>query len=256
MVVFISLPFLAFPQTPRNLLTGKTSEASLAKVLLPVGQWHPYPTISEPAKWQVIPEGMRADIIGKAEKSLGEKWAPLPATVFLEFVRDGNRSNYEKLGFSRRQHLATLVLAETLEDQGRFLDDIANGLWAICEESFWGVPAHVSAQKKGAGLPDVTEPVVDLFAAETASLLAWSLYLLEDRLDKVSSMIRERVIVETQRRILTPTSERTDFGWMGFDPARKLNNWTPWICSNWLATALILEQDETRRQQIVPKILK
>jgi len=255
MALLFSLPIFTMAQAPRNLLTGKISETDLAQVLVPAAQWHPCPTISEPEKWQAIPEAMRADILAKAEKSLGEKWAPLPATVFLEFVRNGNRSNYEKLGFSRRQNLATLVLAETLEDQGRFLDDIANGLWAICEESFWGVPAHVSAQKKGAGLPDVTEPIVDLFAAETASLMAWSLYLLEDRLDKVSPMVRERVMVETQRRILTPLSERTDFGWMGFDSKRKLNNWTPWICSNWLAAALILEQEEARRQKTVYKIM-
>ncbi len=253
--LLICLPISLFAQTPRNLLTGKSSEAELAKVLVSATKWHPYPTISEPEKWQAIPEAMRADLIAKAEKSIGEKWPPLPATLFLEFVRNGNRSNYQHLGFSRRQTLATLVLAETLEDQGRFLDDIANGLWAICEESFWGVPAHVSAQKKGPGLPDVTEPIVDLFAAETASLMAWSLYLLEDKLDKVSPMIRERVMIETQRRILTPLFERTDFGWMGFDPARKLNNWTPWICSNWLATALILERDKARRPQTIHKIL-
>ena len=38
-------------------------------------------------------------------------------------------------------------------------------------------------------------------------------------------------------------------------PARSLNNWTPWICSNWLTTALIAERDATRRLQAANKIV-
>ncbi len=43
--------------------------------------------------------------------------------------------------------LAKLVLGECMEGQGRFLDDILNGIWTICEETYWGVPAHVGVQK-------------------------------------------------------------------------------------------------------------
>ena len=111
-------------------------------------------------------------------------------------MRDGNRGRYEKLLFSRRGKLADLVLGELLEGEGRFTDAIADGLWLICEESYWGVPAHVGAQKRGSGLPDVTEPTVDLFAAETGALLAWTDYLMGDRLDAVHPLVRERVRLE------------------------------------------------------------
>ena len=42
----------------------------------------------------------------------------------------------------------------------------------------------------------------------------------------------------------------SDFGWMGFKGGSP-NNWNPWICSNWLTTALLMEQDEKRRQAAV-----
>ena len=74
---------------------------------------------------------------------LKAQWAFLPASVFLQFVRDGNRSNYERLLKSRRERLEALVLAECVEAKGRFLDEIANGIWATCEETFWGYPAHI-----------------------------------------------------------------------------------------------------------------
>ncbi|MCB0092183.1 MAG: hypothetical protein KDE54_30050, partial [Caldilineaceae bacterium] len=159
--------------------------------------------------------------------------------------------------FERRGMLGTLVIAECIEDQGRFLDDIVNGIWAICEESFWGVPAHIGRQTAGKGLPDTREVVVDLFAAETGALLAWSSYLLGERLDTVWPLLRDRIQREVNVRILTPCLERDDHSWMGFhNTGRRVNNWNPWICSNWLACTLLLEEDEARRQASVFKIMR
>jgi hypothetical protein len=121
-----------------------------------------------------LPAAVRNAHIREGEKWLNAGWAMPRATDFLEFVRTGDRSHYQGLSFGRRQQLATLVLAECMEGKGRFLDDIVNGVWTISEETFWGVPAHLSLQRRGFGLPDVTEPTVDLFAAETGALLAWN----------------------------------------------------------------------------------
>ena len=200
-----------------------------------------------------LPATVRDAYIQEGEKLLDAAWVAPRATDFLEFVRTGDRSHYQSLSFGRRQQLATLVLAECMEGRGRFLDDIVNGVWTISEETFWGVPAHLSLQRKGFGLPDVTEPTVDLFAAETGALLAWTSYLLKDSLDARFPIVSERIRHEVDRRILTVNLERDDFWWMGH--TRKVNNWTPWICSNWLAAALILEEDSARRARSVHKIL-
>ncbi len=150
-------------------------------------------------------------------------------------------------------------MAECIEGKGRYLDEILNGLWATCEETYWGLPAHLSEQKSGFGLPDVTEPTIDLFAAETSAQVVWTLYLLGPALEKLSPLVVPRLYFEVDHRILTPGLERDDFWWMGISkpgsPARSLNNWTPWICSNWLTTALIAERDGTRRVKAATKIL-
>ena len=75
-----------------------------------------------------------------------------------------------------------------------------------------------------------------------------------DRLDAVHPLVRERVRLEVDRRILTPNLERDDFWWMGFP--REVNNWNPWINSNWLASALLLERDPGRRVRAVGKIAR
>ncbi|HIE26210.1 TPA: heparinase, partial [Candidatus Poribacteria bacterium] len=169
--------------------------------------------------------------------------------------RDGNRDRYQSVSFERRRILVNLVIAECMEGKGRFLDDIVNGVWAICEESFWGVSAHLGPQKAGYGLPDVTEPIVDLFAAETSALLAWTVYLLGAKLDAVSPLIVSRIELEIDRRILTPLLERDDFSWMGFG-GQRVNNWNPWICSNWLTSNLLIEADEERRLKLVAKAMR
>ena len=247
---------LAAGQGPRNLLTGALSEQTLGAALLPAAQWHPYPTIRDRADWEAVPQEIRAAFIQAARQHVGTTWERIPATVTLQFIRNGNRSNYDAINTRQRERLATLVLAEVFENGGRFLDDIANGIWAISEQTFWGSTAHLGMQRAGNGLPDVTEPVVDLFAAETAALLAWTDYLLGDRLDAVSPLVRKRIRAEVDRRIFTPALARDDFWWMGFGERKNLNNWTPWIDSNWLAAVLLLEADPRRRAAAVYKIMR
>lgn len=217
-------------------------------------EWHPFPKAGERAHWEALPATSRDAYMKLGEEALKQQWPALPATLFLEFVRTGNRTHYQDASIGRRSRLGGLVLAECMEGQGRFIDEIVNGLWAICEESFWGVPAHLTLQKAGRGLPDTAEPVVDLFAAETAALLAWTVYLLGAELDTVSALIRARVGRETDRRILTPCLEGS-FYWMG-GKGRRVNNWNPWCHSNWLTAVLLLETDTARRVAAVCKIMQ
>jgi hypothetical protein len=255
-LVFAALAAPAWAQAPRNLLAGHTSEAQLAAMLVPRERWHPYPTIDERERWNAVPTSIRQAYVQAAERELGAEWGSIPASVTLRYVRDGDRAQYDNMNTRRRTRLATLVMGEVLENRGRFLDEIANGIWAISEQTFWGSTAHLGAQKRGNGLPDVTEPVVELFSAETAALLAWTDYLLGERLDKVSPLLRERIRVEVDRRVLTPALERDDFWWMGFSARKDVNNWNPWIASNWLASALILERDPQRRARTVHRIMR
>jgi heparinase II/III-like protein len=243
-------------QDPRNLLTGGLSEQAFAAALVPAAQWHPYPTIQDRAEWEAVPQETRAGFIREAQQYLGTTWERIPATVTLQYIRSGNRSNYDALNTRQREKLATLVFAEVFENQGRFLDQIADGIWAICEQTFWGSTAHLGMQRAGNGLPDVAEPIVDLFAAETSALLAWTDYLLGDRLDQVSPLLRKRIRAEVDRRVLTPALQRDDFWWMGFGDRKNVNNWNPWINSNWLTAVLLLEADPRRRTASVYKIMR
>ncbi len=245
--------------SPQNLLATTFTEEFLAANLLPIGEYHPYPKWSEREAWESVPEDLRAPIIQQAEEDQKSGWQVLLATTFLEFARTGNRSHYEAQSFGRRAQLERLVLAECLEGKGRFIDDIVNGVWLICEETFWGVPAHLYMQKHGFGLYDITDPIVELFSAETGQLMAWTKYLVGEKLDAVSPRVNERIVIETERRILTPARTRNDFWWMGFEKTTRtarLNNWTPWINSNLMVANLLLEQDPKLRIEETMRITR
>ena len=253
LVIILVFALPLFPQD-KNLLSGPFTAELLKTSVLAAKDWHPYPKQFERAAWSQIPEAVRNGTIAKAEKLLHGSWQIPKATDFLEYKRNGNRSRYEAISFGRREQLAALVLGECMEGKGRFLDDIMNGVWTICEETYWGVPAHVGLQKSGPGLPDVAEPTVDLFAAETGMLIAWTYYLVGEELNKISPLITERMRYEVQRRVISVNLERDDFWWMGF--SRTVNNWNPWICSNWLTAVLVFEEDPTRRAASIHKILR
>jgi hypothetical protein len=245
---------------PQNLLSTTYSESFLTSKLLSANQWHPFPKYAERGPWQAVPDDLRAAFIARAEQDQKTGWKEYPATIFLEFKRTGNQSDWQTDNWGRRAQMQRLLLAEMFEGKGRFLDDIANGIWLICEETSWSDNAHMYMQRAGVGLPDVTEPVVDLFAAETAATLAWTRYLIGDQLDQISPLIGKRIVIECERRILRPARDRDDFQWMGLAPGfaatHRLNNWNPWINSNLLVTNILLEEDPKLRLHEMTRITR
>jgi hypothetical protein len=246
-----------FARQAAPALSAEWTPDRLRGVLVARDAWHPIPAIQDRDGWARVAPGLSARLVIRGEQALAEPIPPLPATLFLEYTRTGNRSRFEDRMFDRRDRLHALVLAECVEDRGRFLDAIVDTAWAITEESSWTVPAHQGAQRAPGGLPDTSEPVVDLFAAQTAHSLAWTWYLLGDRLDKVSPLVRPRLAREIDRRVLAPYEARDDWWWMGFAPrAGRPNNWNPWINSNVLAATLLIEPDTGRRARLVHKVLR
>lgn len=248
-------------EKPKNLFSSTFTPQLLSASLLSASEWHPYPKAGERDAWLQVPKQVADITVARAESAKGPAWESLPATVFLEYKTTGNRSHYERYYFSRRSRLTDLVLGECVEGKGRFLDEIVNGIWLECEETFWGLSAHLFLQRihPSSGLPDIEEPVVDLFAAETGATMSWIYYLLGSQLDQVNPMITRRIGYEIKRRILDPAFTRNDFSWMFNEyngQKHHLNNWTPWIDSNWMLANLLIEPDADRRKAALLKICR
>lgn len=233
----------------KKILSGSYTEDKLAQMLVSANDFHPYP-LSGDKTWQMMPENLKKQYIADVEPLIGAKWEVIPINLFMEFKEkdNGNRTRYEREIFMQRDKLTMLVIAELLENKGRFTKDILNGVWAICDETWWGIPAHYPAS-----LPDVQTASgnVDLFVAETGSLMSWVYYLMQNKFDSISPAINQRITYEIKRRLLDPCQQRDDFWWM-----KATMNWNPWITSNWLTALLVVEKDPALRAKGVLKIMK
>ena len=238
--------------TPRNVLQPYADR--LSAILIDQASWHPFP--QTPEAWtRILSDSARKSLIKTGEQMLQFEFRAIPATLTLEYVRTGNRTHYEEASFSKRNALWCLILAESVEGRGRFADKIMDGVWSICEESYWGLPAHLGLQKAGNGLPDTEDPTVDLFTAETAAVLAWTDYFVGPALDKLSPLIRHRIYNEVSRRVFAPMIT-AKYGYLGGGRTDvKLNNWDPWVMSNYCTAALLLEKDTARRVDAVRRAI-
>lgn len=231
--------------------------AQLAKnINKPLSCFQPYPPASKRSQWEALPHELKEQLIRNGEAYLNFHYPSLTAVDFMEFTRTGNRSHYEDKLFLRRNALDNLVLAECVEYKGRFLDDIVNGLYLICEENAWQLPAHNSYIRDTPQLilPDITRPVIDLFAAETASVLSIAEYLLRLELKNISPFLSDMINKNLKERIFTPYIKE-HFWWMG-DGVSQMNNWTIWCTQNILFSAFSRDLPETQKEEILNKALK
>lgn len=175
-----------------------------------------------------IPDEIYKDAILEGEKYLDNYWGSLLASMFIDKQIIAYCDIYKK----RREALAALVLAEHIERKGRFLSDISDGIWIICEETTWQLP-----DGKG-NLKDIEHPRFDTNSARTAALLSLSVHLFRNEL---SDMVKKRVLFEIKTRVLDL-----------FCDAKQL---TPENTANALIACVFSEIDEDIRRMTIDKTL-
>ena len=223
----------------RHQLRSLLDATDLAASLPSPGTWQPVPPFANRQAWQGVRPDVAAFVAGPAADLPGASWPQILAHHTSRYLRDGDRSEFETLYFGRRSRVATHALAALVTGDDRHFGDLVDGLWLICEESQWSIPAHdyfaLDAQE---GLPDPARPFLDLFAADTASLFAWTSIALGAELAEREPALYRRMGDEVRRRVLRPYLDQ-DWGWYGPRGGRAPNNWNPWIHSNVLPSALV-----------------
>ena len=229
-------------------------------LFLSKAEFKPFAKINDRAQWESVTGEAKAYLKEMADQYRNRSFPILPARTYMRFLKDGNRSEFEGLYFDRRHALLALVLDECIRNKGENLSTIIDLIWAICEETTWVVSAHNRIERGGEEnniLPDADGNIfIDLFSAETGSLLAWCVYLIEDRLNVETPIIVRRVKAELKKRLLKPYLAYSDYFWMGLANENPVNNWNPWINENILAVALTTEEDEETRNALLLKIGK
>jgi len=209
-------------------------------------QFQLFPDITDRSFWDIYAQDHAESFAREADALLEQEQTVLPATLYMRFARDGDRSAFEGRYFARRSALVTLAMAECLTNRGIYIDAAVNMMWCICEECTWCVPAHFVSI-----LPDPDTRRLDLFAAETAAALAGALHLLTPVLGACTKPVTAMIKKCVRERIYEPFLT-VDYSWMGLHARTPtVNNWNPWINSNVLFTALTLEDDPARKFAVI-----
>lgn len=227
------------PDRLRELLTG----AEWAAAAPAPGSWRPLPPATDRPFWESAPAAARKALATAVDAALARPWTVLPATGFLAYKRTGDRETFEQVYFARRTRLAAAAVAAALHGPTPdLLDEVIDGVWLLCDEAGWCLPAHEQQGDDHGPLPDPDRPTLDLFAAETGGLLAWLDVLLGDALDIHAPLVRERLRRTVRERVVAPFLARDDWWWLGLH-GEFLNNWTTWIISHVLPCAYACATD-------------
>jgi len=175
-----------------------------------------------------------------AAKFLHQPTPELSDDLFNEVVKDGRRDPYEKQFRLRTTRLTAFVVAECIENQGKYLPAIETELNAILGEKSWATPGSV-LMSKAYGSPD---RAIDLAAAARAWTVATADYWLGDKLKPET---RARLRTEMKRRIFDPYEDAVKTGnphWFWMTAAM---NWNAVCTSGVTGAALALLPDRRER---------
>ena len=182
------------PPAPKTLDSARLEEIAATLPEKPCADGAP---ASDRAKWAPLAatkEGRTA--VKNAAKICGAPVPDTPDDLYLEFSKNGNRTNYQRCFFRRKANFAWLYVGECLERKGRFIPKIVEYMDAFCAMKSWTLPAHDAKLTCFNGTPHI-----DLVSAELSRELAFCLSWLGDA---IPAATRKKVYSEIDRRTFQP----------------------------------------------------
>ena len=175
--------------------------------------------ITDRKSWEAVGKSRPfAGVVAAAEEMLHQPIPELADDIYLDFSRTGNRTRCEAVMGRRHARLPQLVLAECIENRGRFLPGIEEAIRELCREKTWVMPAHDRSLANFEG----TTIEIDLQSSALSWGLATAAFWLGERL---SPATRKLIGDELERRTLSPYTGAVTSG--------KPKLWWVTCTSNW-----------------------
>ena len=209
-----------------------------------------------------IDESRMEKVIERAEKALTSPIPMLTLSMYRNYLEEGSTVVYGSPYRERMEMAMNLFLAEYVTDSGKYVDKLADVIWAMLDESTWMLPEHTphnpaketQHHKVPGAVGDKYPHGLELGSAYRSAVIAMIHYFLKDKFDAISPLISERIVYELERRTVNAFLNYK-FWWMGTE-GNKVNNWCPWIISNVLLTVSLTVEDMAKRERTVELALE
>ncbi|MDR2169024.1 MAG: heparinase II/III-family protein [Planctomycetaceae bacterium] len=188
--------------------------------------------------WIKLPEN---NIVKTADKLAKTAIPELPETLYKEYYRNGNRTNYQNMRNQKYKRLQIFTLAECIENKGRFIKPLEETIKSICDDKSWLLPAHDPNGKVYDG--EIIR--IDLMSSHTSCELALASLWLGD---KLSFDVKKLIVDNIERRTFQSYENAVNSGnnggnwWITGN-----NNWNAVCHCNMVCTALALIDDVEKR---------
>lgn len=174
----------SYAYAERNLLQLLADKEQLKAVLLTDQSWVPYPSYRERSAWDQYLGKYKKVCIERGMKLLDYKWQVVKATDYIEFAQSGNRNIMQDPSDANTNAVLTLMLAELAEGKGRFIPQLMNGVYFLCEMTSWAFSAHLAgSQLSHRPLPDYDDTIIDLVSSDVGGLMSWVYYFFHKEFD-------------------------------------------------------------------------
>lgn len=222
---------------------SKKQMEMLAKVM-PKQAFQPAPKISDRVFWGGIAATQSGkEYVTKALLDLNKKpEVPISDSIYRIANRDGNRGIYKPRYYRTMDKLERFVLAECLENKGRFVSQIKTFSNAIIDMKSWLHPNHDDNEN---GVLEGRRVSIDLGARKFGSVLALANVLLENRL---SPELKAKIAANLKYRITDSYLKSTSFmdtvdnKWL-----RSTSNWNSVCTSGSILTIITSSPSDEKR---------
>lgn len=201
-------------------------------------------TYKDRGYWESMKKDPKAkEWLEEAAAMVKKPMPPFVDSLYLHLNATNVRLPGEKMMNARYNYVFKLVLAECLENKGRYMRAIENGIIALCNQNPWSIPAHDRSLQNYNG----TDYYVDLVVATAGNSLAQCVYMLGDKLSmetraRVQCAFREKVFRPIRRCL----EETKPFYWFTVT-----NNWNSVCLAGVTGAALTLLTDKEERAYFV-----
>ncbi|MEQ9220052.1 MAG: hypothetical protein RLO17_18505 [Cyclobacteriaceae bacterium] len=219
------------------------AQLEMLKRVIPEETYKPAPPISNRAYWdQISVTKSGRTYVDQAYSEL-EKPPEVPITdeIYRRANREGNRGIYKPRYYRTMTRLEHFILAECLENEGRFLPQIEVYLNAIMDMKSWLHPNH---DDKDNGVLEGRRVSIDLGARRFASDLALAEVLLGEML---SEGLRDKISAQLQRRIIDSYLKSCKTLDENNHWIKSTSNWNSVCTSGTLFTVMAISQDHEKR---------
>ncbi len=208
------------------------------------------PSLDDRKAWDELARDadLKSKTLKRAEGFLNEPTPEVSEALWMQSIRSRDRKA-DGLIDKRRFRLATWVLAEGMENQGRFLPAIEKEIGVICSEPTWVAPS-LDSRAQGFQSP---EQLLDLGAA----MVSWTLVTADSMLgDRLSATTRQQIRDRVRERIILPYLEKTRGQgkpeWWRIDNY----NWNAVVHGGVVGVALAVDPSREERAEVIASVEK